>query len=274
MNVAQRLVALALPILALLAGTSAGAAEPCAPPGGDRWFMVVKTVSTDPAREAEFNDWYDRIDIPDVLEVPGYQRARRGLGQPLPESPWADLQPVEGRYVALYDIQSPNIDATIVDMMLAAQKMVARGRDTDTLKVVGRFYYRQVGAAQDAPRRPAPDRPRYLVLVSADCCANAAATARFDAWYRDAWLPRMLAADGVLRVTRHALHRVAMFDPVPATPFLAVVEIEADSAEAAVRALEVERAALAESARRQGLVAPDEATVYRQIADVARPPGR
>ncbi len=43
------------------------------------WFYVVKTKSTDPAREAEFNAWYDDIDIPDVLAVPGFMRARRAV---------------------------------------------------------------------------------------------------------------------------------------------------------------------------------------------------
>ena len=47
----------------------------------NNWLMMVTTKSTDTAREAEFNDWYDDIDIPDVLAVPGYMRARRGLGQ-------------------------------------------------------------------------------------------------------------------------------------------------------------------------------------------------
>lgn len=263
--------ALALLLTALPGGEPARAAELCAAArDNNRWLMVVKTVATDPAREAEFNDWYDRIDIPDVLEVPGYLRARRDMGQPQPGHAWADLQPIEGRYVALYDICSANIDATIVDMMLAAQKMVARGRSTDLLKVVGRFYYRQLGPVADSLRAPAPGASRYLVLVAGDCCGDAATTARFDAWYRDAWLPRVTAADGVLRTTRYALHRVAMFDPVPTPPFLAVVEIEADSAGAAVRALDPDRMALAESAQRDGLVAPDEATVYLQIVDVAR----
>ncbi|MBM4219192.1 MAG: hypothetical protein FJ171_06065 [Gammaproteobacteria bacterium] len=262
---------LALLFTVLPGGEPARAAEHCAAaPDDDRWFMVVKTVATDPAREAEFNDWYDRIDIPDVLEVPGYVRARRGLGQPLPGRPWADLQAIEGRYVALYDIRSANIDATIVDMMLAAQKMVARGRSTDLLKVVGRFYYQQLGPAADSARTPTRGGSHYLVLVTGDCCADAAATARFDAWYRDAWVPRVTAAEGVLRATRYALHRVAMFDPLPMPPFLAVIEIEADSADAAVRALDADRTALAESARRHGLVAPDQATVYLRIGDIAR----
>ncbi|HEY6926549.1 MAG TPA: hypothetical protein VI653_23900, partial [Steroidobacteraceae bacterium] len=40
-----------------------------------QWLMLVRTVNTDPSKEQEFNAWYDDIDIPDVLKVPGYRRA-------------------------------------------------------------------------------------------------------------------------------------------------------------------------------------------------------
>ena len=44
---------------------------------GDHWFYAVKTMSTDPAKDAEFNAWYDDIDIPYVLAVYGFMRSRR-----------------------------------------------------------------------------------------------------------------------------------------------------------------------------------------------------
>jgi len=71
---------------------------------GNDWLMLVATNSTDAARDAEFNAWYDDIDIPDVLEVPGYQRARRGLRLGTAAVPVSALPADEGRYVALYDI--------------------------------------------------------------------------------------------------------------------------------------------------------------------------
>src|SRR5262249_56781277 len=43
-----------------------------------QWLMMVRTVNTAPTKEREFNAWYDDIDIPDVLKVPGYWRAARG----------------------------------------------------------------------------------------------------------------------------------------------------------------------------------------------------
>ncbi|MFO1401803.1 MAG: amidohydrolase [Steroidobacteraceae bacterium] len=251
------------------------AAAPPAPDTG--WLMVVRTIATNPAREAEFNDWYDRIDIPDVLEVPGYMRARRGLGQPLPELPDYDLQDVAGKYVALYDIRSPDIDRTIIDMLMASQQMVARGRSTSALKVVGRFYYQQAAAAYDAPApAPAPTpaaagTDRYLVLLTAGCCGDAAREQRFARWYEKTYVPALLHAGGVQRLTRYRLYRVLMFDPVEMPPFLAVAEVQAATpAEAARRVRDATAAAVAEG-RANGLYVEKGATVYRQIADVPRP---
>ena len=45
------------------------------------WFYLVKTEPSDPSRETEFNEWYDDVDIPDVLAVPSFKRARRAIGQ-------------------------------------------------------------------------------------------------------------------------------------------------------------------------------------------------
>lgn len=253
-----------LVVVAVCASGAVGAAD-------DRWFMVVKTVSTDPAKEAEFNDWYDRIDIPDVLEVPGYMRARRGLGQPLPEFPAADLQEGEGKYVALYDIRSPNIDRTIIDMLMLSQKMTARGRSTNLLKVVGRFYYQQTAPAYEAPEPKSAGPNRYLVLITADCCADAAQAGRFAKWYERSYVPAVLRAPGVLRLTRYRLYRVLMVDPVDMPPFLAVAEVAADSAGQAARSLERVAGRIAAEGSANGLYTERGSTVYLQIADVPRP---
>jgi hypothetical protein len=57
--------------------------------GERQWLMMVRTVNTDATKEREFNAWYDDIDIPDVLKVPGYWRARRGRTIQLTNAPIA-----------------------------------------------------------------------------------------------------------------------------------------------------------------------------------------
>jgi hypothetical protein len=40
-------------------------------------LMLVQSVPSDPAREDEYNDWYSRKHMPELLEIPGIVSARR-----------------------------------------------------------------------------------------------------------------------------------------------------------------------------------------------------
>jgi hypothetical protein len=75
-----------------------------------RYLMLVATRNLDPNHEDAFNHWYNDIDIPDVLNVPGYLRARRGVRE-IADSMHPGTN--ERQYLALYDIETSNIDATI-----------------------------------------------------------------------------------------------------------------------------------------------------------------
>jgi hypothetical protein len=214
------------------------------------WLMLVATNSTDAGKEAEFNAWYDDIDIPDVLEVPGYMRARRGHK----EAPSVGVASsaavsssgrVAGKYVALYDIESPNIDRTIIDMLMATRKMESRKRSTPLLEVVERLYYRRMASPVEDPRTASvTGRSAYLYLE------------RLDARHA----PDLMKTPGVVRATEYELYRVLMVDPIVVPRFLTIYEIRADSAEQALEQLH----AGARDTR---------GTLYLQIKDVKRPAG-
>jgi len=63
--------------------------------------LVVMTDCTEPGREAEFNEWYDKVHVPDVLEVPGIigvTRYRLAEGVPGGDDP--------SRFLALYELDA------------------------------------------------------------------------------------------------------------------------------------------------------------------------
>src|SRR6516162_9447561 len=179
-----------------------------------QWLMMVRTVNTDPTKELEFNAWYDDIDIPDVLKVPGYWRARRGRTLQLTAPAVAQsAEPQEqGHYVALYNIESSAMDKTIIDMLMATWKMLSEGRDTPLLRVTERAYYRQWTAPVTIASAKGEGRNRFLVLERFDV-APGADSRRFESWYKG--MSRKAAGDvsGVLRTTRYELYRVLMFEP-------------------------------------------------------------
>jgi hypothetical protein len=63
------------------------------------------SAAAKPGREAEFNDFYDRQHVPDVLKSPGFLACRRLRA--------LDEAPLAGRYVALYEIESDDPEASV-----------------------------------------------------------------------------------------------------------------------------------------------------------------
>ena len=189
----------------------------------DQWLLMVRTRNTDPSQEGAFNHWYDDIDVPDVLKVPGFLRAVRGqqLANGAARSP---------HYVALYDIHSPAIDKTIIDMLMATWNMIRSGRDTALLSVEERSYYRltadRIGSGKG-------DRvgSRYLILERFGL-ADGHDIDELNAWYarRSA---QTAARPEVVSIRRFELYRVLMFEPTSAPRFLTVYTIVAPNDRAA-----------------------------------------
>ena len=64
----------------------------------ERWLLTVESNSSDPAREKEFNEWYDNVHLPDVLRIPGIMRAARYENSNATEG--------QGKFLAFYEIET------------------------------------------------------------------------------------------------------------------------------------------------------------------------
>lgn len=180
----------------------ASVAAPAAAAEVREWLMMVKSRNLDPARTAEFDRWYNDIDIPDVLAVPGYERARRGHG-------------VTGDrpYVALYTIGSRDIDKTIIAMLMASWRMDQVGRGTPLIKVTERLYYQRAGKGA---RRDGATQPTHLYLHrSAGVSARAM---------------RGVVDDGLAgSAVPYDIYQVLMHDPIAVPKQLVLFELSADA---------------------------------------------
>jgi hypothetical protein len=233
--------------------------------GTDQWLLMVRTLNKEPARTAEFNDWYEHIDVPDVLKVPGFERARRGqvLVSDCPKPPASCAQESQ-RYVALYDIGSKAIDKTIIDMLMATWKMLQSGRDTPLLKVEERVYYHETAAPRVSGPAPAPGARTFLLLERFDIAPRLSGGGLAPRLQRQAQL--ISARSGAVTMTRYELYRVLMFEPTGAPRFLTIFKFPADSDSAA----EQVKDALVNSTREpsgSGYLHAD-ALLYRQLSDV------
>ena len=102
----------------------------------EKWLMSVESNCSDPSKEAEFNEWYDKIHLPDILETPGFLRASR----------YENANPGEGqgKYLALYEIETEDIGLTMVAFGENVNKKTEQGRLSELVAAVGGGLYRQI----------------------------------------------------------------------------------------------------------------------------------
>jgi hypothetical protein len=100
-----------------------------------RYILKVRTNCSDPEKEVEYNDWYNNVHLPDVLETPGVVRATR----------YENTNPAEGeaKFVAIYEIETDDIDAFMNALNENIQKKREAGRMNALLVRTHRGLYKR-----------------------------------------------------------------------------------------------------------------------------------
>ena len=102
----------------------------------ERWLFTVESNCSDPSKEKEFNEWYDNIHLPDILETPGFVRASR----------YENTNPAEGqgKFVSMYEIETDDLAQTMAAFTEKVNSKAAQGRMSDIVMAVGGGLYRQI----------------------------------------------------------------------------------------------------------------------------------
>ena len=81
-----------------------------------KFILIALTNCTNPAREAEFNDWYTNVHVQDALKNPTFLSGTRYLilGQPR----WGDGR---NRYLAIYEMEADDPAAWMAEMRRNSQ---------------------------------------------------------------------------------------------------------------------------------------------------------
>src|SRR5690349_21946744 len=76
-------------------------------------YVFIAAMDVDPAKEAIFNEVYDKEHIPNLLKVPGVKSVTRLTQQPLEMFIGGEKKKIvadgEARYTAVYEIDSPGV---------------------------------------------------------------------------------------------------------------------------------------------------------------------
>lgn len=118
------------------------------------WFLVIESNCTDPGREQEFNEWYDNVHIPDILETRCFIKAAR---YELPNPPEG-----KGKYLAVYEIDSDDLDRDMALHGANMKRKEALGRITDLIRMTSRHIYKRVASFPQAADSAAAEAPQLV----------------------------------------------------------------------------------------------------------------
>ena len=106
-------------------------------------IVLVFTNCADPAREAEFNEWYKSTHVPDILQAEGFVAATRYqlLGEP---------GPGQGKFLAVYEVEADDLPTALGGVQKRLAEVTAQGRIIDTVRLVSFVPCLQIGQRQTA----------------------------------------------------------------------------------------------------------------------------
>ena len=206
----------------------------------ERFYFVLANC-TDPAREAEFNAWYDGTLIPTILVVPGVRAAWRYAS--------THQRPGEPKYVALYDI-GEDIRQVVLNLRGNRERVGREGKWSDVIDIPFTSTFRHI-RTDIAPRQQAPARsaraemPRAILLVLSRC-TDPAREAEFNDWYNRVHIPDIFQAPGILSCFRYENTHRKEEDP----HYLALYEFASDDARIIMQGLNK----VMEAKRREGRI--------------------
>ncbi len=157
--------------------------------------MNLVENNADPAREAQFNDWYDNLHLPDALGSPGFVRARRYERH--------EFRDGRAKYLAVYEIDSADIEETLRVRRALREEEVKRGRASTSFPHLSFSLWRDVlwkRLSEHVAPRNAVGQGRWLSLVESNC--DPQREDEFNDWCERVQVPESLAVPGYVAARR------------------------------------------------------------------------
>jgi hypothetical protein len=101
-----------------------------------RWVVAVESNCAVPGKEDDFNEWYNHVHIPDVLETAGVISATR----------YEAVDPSSGaaKYFAVYVLEADDLGAVMKAVKENIDKKRAQGRMSELFQSISTRRYRQI----------------------------------------------------------------------------------------------------------------------------------
>ncbi|MFA5119822.1 hypothetical protein [Zavarzinia sp.] len=180
-----------------------------------RHIQIVLSKPATPAREAEYNDWYDRQHIPDLFTLPGFVSAQRyRIAEPFTgRIPWS--------YMVLYEMEAADLGEVLTELVNShgdGRIAVSDVLDPETLTALV-FSPRTAFAGQPGHRRQ---------LFAALSKPAEGREDDFNAWYDGQHVPDVTSIPGIFGAERFALS-MPFLDPLGGGQnYLALYDVDSD----------------------------------------------
>ena len=162
-----------------------------------RWVNMVE-LNCAPSREAEFHEWYNTIHIPDRMNTPGFNGARRYEAR--------EARDGRGQYLAIYNLQSDDIDQTWSRVLADRAQEEKIGHSSSTRNNLVIPFWRDVLWKQISERiadgyRKNDSMQHWVKLVEVHCTPSR--EAEFNDWYDNIHAPDVLKTPGYTGARRY-----------------------------------------------------------------------
>jgi hypothetical protein len=209
----------------------------------------------DPAKRDEFNDWYNRTHLADVVAAGWATHALRYAR--------ADDHHEPGDHLAIYEMAGDDLDAALAIMARAGQQWVQEGRIHPALKSVGRGNWRST-AGRFPTKKSGPENAGGIMMLQCRC-REAGREAELARWYETVHIPDVLET-GLF----HTAYRFDAASQEPGQGTSAVIyETDLDPADAARRLREEHRERWVAAGRMNDLLEITWRGRFRRVARVS-----
>ena len=165
-------------------------------------LIAVFSRCNDPAREDEWNEWYDDVHLPALVTRETADVVTRWQ---LTVAPEPDMPSVGFSHVALYEIKGregeteSQVDRRVEALLDLSAALEAKGDVHPNHAVIDVHLFRSWGRYSDKPNPDASLRAHIMAYV---VCNDSACEAEWDQWNDEMHMPDMMASGAFLAVSR------------------------------------------------------------------------
>lgn len=235
-----------------------------------QFIFIAGTDLIDEERRDEFHAWYNSVHLPDMMGVTGFVAASRYEGVDLDEEKYS-VKETDPEFLAIYSIETEDIDQAIRDMKANTAKWQEQGRMYPFYSKVSGTIYRQIAASVDKMIDGKPiglvvSKTKWLFMAKSDC-TDSSRLKEFQDWYDTVHVPDMIRTLGIVRATRYELVSTSRFDNVKETvpSFMVLYEIASDNIQETIDSIKSNIQVAIKQDRITPLFKAGGARIYKQI---------